>query len=138
MDVVTRAAALARVCEEIRGSAAEPPVPLAIACRMHGVSELTVRDMLQRGEAPEVEQARAAGHALAVRKACGDGPDARQWAWLAERLAPKELHLPNRVLSGQDPDAAPVEHRVTVDIADARQLARGVVQVLPAEPKRLR
>jgi hypothetical protein len=120
---------------EVSGAAGPPPVPpvpLAIACAMHGVPLSVVERGLAAGAFPALERARAHGRALAARLACGTGPDARQWAWLAERLAPKELHLPTKVHTGQDPDAAPQETRVTVELGQARELARGVVQVLPA------
>ena len=103
----------------------ETPVPLATACACVGLSVETVRAMLERGEAPELARARARGQALAMRRACGEGSDARQWAWLAERLAPRELHLPTRVQHGADPESPPLPAAVlAVTIVQAQTLAR--------------
>lgn len=134
MDAVSRARALSEVCAEVSG-AYGPPIPLAIACAVHGLSVYTVRAMLERGDAPDLEAARARGIAIATRAACGDGPDARQWAWLAERLAPKELHLPTRITGVPTEDGgAPIASvQVTLSRDEAMQLARGQVPTLPQQ-----
>lgn len=140
LDPASRARALAAVCREVSGDVDGVPVPLAMACEAHGLSVDSVRDMQARGDAPGLDAARARGRMLATRRACGDGPDARQWAWLAERLAPRELHLPTRVtgVAPEDGGAPIATATLAVTIVEARALARddeGPV-ALPAETRR--
>lgn len=136
----SRAQTLAEIAAMVEGSEEAAPVPLAIAARAAGVRPETVVSWLERGEAPGLEQARARGHVRAIRRACGEGPDARQWAWLAERLAPRELHLPTRVtgVAPEDGGAPIATATLAVTIVEARALARdddGPV-ALPAETRR--
>lgn len=140
---VSRARAIAAICREVSGEADEEggvPVPLAMACGAHGLSYDSVRADLERGALPELARAREHGRMVATRRACGDGPDARQWAWLAERLAPRELHLPTRVtgVAPEDGGAPIATATLAVTIVEARALARDDEgpAALPAETRR--
>lgn len=138
-SVASRARALAEIAKDCAGrDDGTPPLPLAVACRLRGLPLRTVEDAIAAGRVPALEAARAAGVARALRQSMTDPANGRNWWQLAERLAPKELHLPTKVHTGQDPDAAPSESRVTIEVTDVRQLARGVVAtVLPAGKKGL-
>ena len=122
-DVASRGWAWELVLQDVAGGPGEPPLPLAVACRRRGLPLRTVEDALARGDAADMEAARAEGLSRCLKGALhGTAETARQWAWLAERLAPKELHLPTKVHTGQDPDAAPMQ----------------VQPVLPASPQAIR
>lgn len=133
----SRARALEAIAREVSGDVDGVPVPLAMACGAHGLHYDSVRAQLERGEAPDLAVARERGRMLATRKACGDGPDARQWAWLAERLAPRELHLPTRVtgVAAEDGGAPIATATLAVTLVEARALARddyaGPIHALP-------
>ncbi len=120
LAVDSRARAMALLVGDLEGSDEQPPLPLTTACKLRGIPVRTVEDRIARGAAPELERARARGLARCLRGAMAGGDNGRQWAWLAERLAPKELHLPTRVpgVAAED-GGAPIgtELRVTLDLA---------------------
>ncbi len=122
-----------RILHDLEGSEKPPvmPLPLRIACDLHRIPYHVVSDACLRGDLPEVEEARARGLALCLRMAGKGTTDPKPWLWLAERLRPKELHIP-RVHTHQgseDPSAPPINHRVELTLSDARNLARGKVTV---------
>lgn len=125
----SRAHAVSEVCAEVSGERG-PPVPLSLACAAHGIPLSWVLAGMERGELPHLDIARAKGRIHAARMACGDGPDARQWAWLAERLAPKELHLPTKITGvSQEDGGAPL----ALAAAPARAPGRAELLAIAAE-----
>ena len=131
---------LPALCTDLAGKLGPPvkaPLPLSVACDLHGVSTDAVLAALAIGDLPSVRKARAQGVALCVQLA-GTDPDNRNWPWLAERLRPKDLHLArehkHQHQGSEDPSAPPITHAVSITLDVARSLARGAV--LEAGPKR--
>lgn len=129
LDKESRARAWALFLVDVAGSDAQPPMPVAPAARRYGLEPRMIVERLARGCAPDLEAARSEGLARCLRGAMSDSPAARQWAWLAERLAPKELHLPTKItgVSAEDGGAPIASVQVTLSRAEALQLARGDV-----------
>ena len=131
-STTARARALKEVCAEVSGDRG-PPVPLSLACEAHGVPHAWALEALARGDLPELDAARARGRIMVARAACGDGPEARQFAWLAERLDPKRFHLPTKITGVSAEDGGAPIQAATVAVQLTADGRRRELQAIAAE-----
>ena len=108
------------------------PLPLSVACDLHGYPVRTMEDQIRAGKHPTIDRARAEGVALCVRMAM-TAEDPKPWQWLAERLRPKDLHLPTKITGVSAEDGGAPIQAATVAVQLTADGRRRELQAIAAE-----